>query len=232
MPRDYFDPLQPIIEAAKARRVDAVQDPSKMKRDHISSVGKMVLFTKARDPEPFLTTNQMFEREVDVPQGHGEYVPPNPYKSWCNFDIITGGHRPPLHQMDEKLVAKLAAVDPFERTSAWDRVDFLEVPRAQHCTQLFLRSHNAFPRNAQNPHAAVEWRSAAKFIDSKRHHERPVLSLAEKYARPVTASSEVGWGLESDYKHGRVPPKDFYFGCVRHPSFVARTERPAQPAPP
>jgi len=212
MPRDYFDPLQSIIEAAKAKRVDAVQDPSKMKRDHISRVGRMVFHTTAREAEPFLTTNQMFAREVDTPVGHGEYVPPKPYKSWANFDIITGGPRPPMHKMAPELAAKLASVDPRSRANAWDHLD---LPRSQQSNQLFLRSHDAFPRHPAHPHGAVEWRSAAKLVESKAKHERPQFSHAEKYARPVTAASEMGWGLEADYQHGRVPPKDFYFGCAR-----------------
>lgn len=214
MAATFVDPLQTIIDSAKGKRVSAVQDPNKMKRDHISTVGRMVLFTKTRDPEPFLTTNQMFEREVDVPEGHGDYVPPNPYKSWANFNIITGMERPALSEMDPELAKKIDSVDPLSRSSAWDHPKEFILPRAQQQNQHFLRSHEAFPHNAAHPGAAVEWKSAEIYVDSKHRHERAQLSLAEKYGRPVTASSVIGWGLEADYKHGRVPPKDFHFGCA------------------
>jgi len=211
MPGDYFDPLQSIIEAAKAKRVHSVQDPSKMKRDHISTVGKMVLHTSNRDPEPFLTTNQMFARDVEVPEGHGEYVPPNPYKSWTNFNIITGRLRPPIFKEDR---SRFADVDPMSRSSAWDHPNMLELPRAQQTGQHFLRSHSAFLPHPNNPNGPKEWTSSAKLVESKNRHERSQLSAAEKYERPVTAAQEMGWGLEKDYKEGRVPPREFHFGCV------------------
>jgi hypothetical protein len=202
----------------KPEHVEALQDPTKMKRDHISSVGRMVLDTSACEKEPFLTTNQMFARHVDVPVGHGTYVAPNPYRSWASFDIITGGHRPSIFKMDPALAEKIAKVDPMSRASAWDHPNMLSLPRAQQCSQHFLRSHNSFPRSEANPNGALEWRSANKLVESKHRHERSQLSMAEKYERPVTTASMMGWGLEQDYKHGRVKPKDFHFGCAPRPS--------------
>lgn len=226
MPNDFFDPLQSIIESAKAKKVVAKQDPRKMKRDHMSTVGKMVLHTSARDREPFLTTNQMFARDVSVPDGHGEYMPPNPYKSWTNFDIITGRPRPPIFKEDRM---RFADVDPLSRSSPWDRPDELELPRAQQSTQIFMRSYTPFTPNPNNPTGPVEWRSGAKLVDAKRRNERSVLPMSEKYARPVTAAQEMGWGLETDYKLGRVPPKEFHFGCARARSCAPTPRLPMPP---
>ncbi|KAJ1638555.1 hypothetical protein T492DRAFT_944044 [Pavlovales sp. CCMP2436] len=220
--RDFFDPLQSIIEAAKGERVEVVQDHTKMKRDHMSSVGRMVLETSARDPEPFLTTNQMFARIAAGGDPRGKLVPPSAYRS-ASFDIITGDRRPPSYKMDPALSAKLARVDPLAHSSPWDHPLKLELPRAQQSADIFLRSHSAFLRREENPAAAVEWRSASKLVDSNRRHERSQLSLAEKYTRSVTASAELGWGLEVDYKTGRVPSRDFHFG--RHASHITKFQQ-------
>lgn len=193
------NPLDHLVRSMKAEKVEAVQDPALMKRDHISSVGRM-LFKSSRlqDPEPFLTTNELFASQRSLAPSH----PAAASQSWATFDIITGLPN------ERRLAHSGMPEDVLEGMSVPN------LPRAQGTNQHFVNHFRTFRARSGNERAMRSWKSADRLHASWRRQERAPFAPFDVYERPVTASHALDWPLAERLKEGRRPKREFNFGCA------------------